>query len=99
MTVRDRTGRKRYIAARISPPPHGKGEFLRALKQRMEVGGYQAASVRLLLLQHDLAIIVCRHGELGSITALLNGSIGGYRSSTLLVSGTIRTLKERFHIR
>ena len=98
LTVRQKTGRKRYIAARIAPAPHSKGEFLHALKQRLEQETQHSSSMRLLLLNHDLAIIACSHGELSRIAAALNGSIGRYTSRTLLVSGTIRTLKERFGI-
>lgn len=96
MTVKQRIGRKRYIALRLTPPPHGRSEFARALQNAVNLRAVEPSTVKLLILKGDIAVISCSHRQLPVLKSLLNGNIGGSISKTLRVSGTVRTIKESF---
>lgn len=99
MTVRDRTGRKRYIAISVSPATGGKGEVSRLIQAAASRSGLRPEAVRLLILDSGLGVVSCSHRDISSISPLLNGQLGRFTVETLLTSGTIRTIKERFRLR
>lgn len=96
LTVKEKTGRKRYIALRLTPPPHGRSEFARALQNAADSKAIESSSVKLLILRGDIAVISCNHRQLPGLRSLLNGEIGESSSKTLRVSGTVKTIKESF---
>ncbi len=62
----------------------------------MQQAGVRSATVRLLIFSGDTAVLSCTHKEVGSITRMLNGRLGSSSSQTLLVSGTVLTIKQAF---
>ena len=98
LTVKQKTGRKRYIAARFSPAPRNKGEIWRALQSASGDSGSLITSLKLLILRDETAVLSCRHTEIVPVTSMLNGRVGQFDSETLLVSGTVRTIKKRFNL-
>lgn len=89
MTVRDRVGRSRYVAFRVTPPVD-KARLLAALR---------AASVPLRLVEYDGArgLVRCPHLAKDAAIAFLNALlIGPARVSTTGTSGTIRKARAKY---
>lgn len=96
MVVKEKAGRKRYVAIRVYPSPGSKAELGRAIQRELHGSAVRHDAARLMILRSDLAVISCGNSELKVVTSVLNGPVGPFKSRTLLVSGTIRTIKEKY---
>ena len=96
MVVKEKAGRKRYVAVRVSPSPVSKAELGRAIQMELHGSTVRSDAARLLILRADTAVVCCGNTDLRVVTSVLNGQVGPFRSETLLVSGTIKTIKEKY---
>lgn len=99
MTVRERTGRPRYIAFVVeSPAPVSRTQLLRALQAAQRIRASPLA-LELTIYGENRGIVRVLHWHQAEAIALLQalrGAPEGFSIKTLRTSGTIRTLKERY---
>lgn len=91
MVVKDRVGRRRYVAFVVTPPVE-KARLLAALRSA-------PGTDRLRLVEYDggRGLVQCAHTEKEATIAFLNGMrIGVARLRTTGTSGTIRKAREKF---
>ncbi len=93
MTVRDKSGRKRYVAVRFRPSPRGRNEAARVIESCIGGALYGAAGVKLIDVQDGVALIRCRHIRMADVVRALNCSHGGFSLETLGASGTLKGLR------
>ncbi len=96
MTVKAKRGRRRYIAVKLTPAPRSRGDAWHAMLAGFRRAGISPERIRLLILDGETAVVSCAHTAVTPVSAVLNGSLGPYTSRTLLVSGTVRTVKEKY---
>jgi RNase P/RNase MRP subunit POP5 len=95
LTVKEKTGRRRYVAASFVPAPSGGNEIIRLLSDAMGRTAMLEARVRFISMNANVAIIRCVHSSAKSVVAGLNRIDGRYRCSTLCTSGTLKSLRLR----
>lgn len=105
MTVKNKVGRRRYIAFRIENPSHrffSRSEVISALNSTASARRIKAPLLTVFDAQHSLGIVRVRHTEKEKAIELLNTikKIGGreVKVVTLRTSGTIKTLRERYNL-
>ncbi len=107
MTVKDRVGRRRYIAFRIET--HSTRFFSRddviSAMHRTAAGMEERIKTPHLTVfdaPRGIGVVRVKHTDKGKAIELLNSvnSIGGreVKVVTLRTSGTIKTLRERYHL-
>ncbi len=99
MVVKDRRGRRRYIAFRVhSDSPVSTEGFLRALDDESRRAG--AKTPKLIEFDGKTGIVRCSNLDKEKAIGVLSriGSIDGMnvRVETLRTSGTLLTLRERY---
>jgi RNase P/RNase MRP subunit POP5 len=93
LTVRDKSGRKRYIAVILTPLPQGRTEAIRAIEACMENALYMKAQVRFIYMQDGVAIVRCSHTFVNDVVRALNHDRGTHSMRTVGTSGTIKALR------
>lgn len=93
MTVKEKTGRRRYIAASFVPPLSGGNEIVRLLSDVIGRTAVMEARVRFISMKGNLAIIRCVHYSTATVVNGLNRISGKYRCTTLCTSGTLKSLR------
>ncbi len=93
MTVRDKSGRKRYVAVGFEPFPRNRGEASRAIESSMDRALYASAQIKLIFVEDGIAVIRCSHDRLGAVVEALNCQRGTYSLKTLGASGTLKALR------
>ena len=88
MVVKEKRGRRRYIAFRSEL---GREQMLSALRSKADLKGVRAP--KLIQFEGGMGIVRCSPKEKDSVIDLL-GSLD--RTESLLTSGTLRTLRERY---
>jgi RNase P/RNase MRP subunit POP5 len=88
MVVKEKRGRRRYIAFRSEL---GREQMLSALRSKADSIGVRTP--KLIQFEGGMGIVRCSPEEKDAIIDLL-GSVEGTES--LLTSGTLRTLRERY---
>lgn len=100
MTVRDRTGRKRYIAFEIVSDGGSlsRGKLAKAIDERTGELGMKCRP-EVILISNGKGIVRANHRDLEEVLSILNSfsdDARDFKLKTIRTSGTIRTLKEAF---
>ncbi len=107
MTVKDRIGRKRYIAFRIethSTRFFSRDDVIGALRRAAYSGKDRIKPPHLTVFDapRSIGVVRVKHTDKERAIELLNSirSIGGrdVKVVTLRTSGTIKSLRERYHL-
>ena len=105
MTVKDRVGRKRYIAFRIETTSHrffSRDDVIRALHSRNREMKERIKTPHLTVFEpkRGIGVVRVRHTDKEATIDLLNSitAIGGrtVKVITLRTSGTLKTLRQRY---
>jgi len=92
LTVREKVGRRRYICLRVMPPPSREAlrKTLSALFMEMGIG----AEARVMTVHGSRCVICVPHTALQAAISALNGRVGAFDMQTLIVSGTMKKIRE-----
>jgi RNase P/RNase MRP subunit POP5 len=97
MVVKEKRGRRRYIAFETSGAAASNEQLFSALQAIFNRSGQRVP--KLIQLEGNLGIIRCLEPEMKAATETLNRSIGEgereIRFRTLCASGTLRSLRAR----
>ncbi|MEM3852509.1 MAG: hypothetical protein QXP70_05855 [Methanomassiliicoccales archaeon] len=95
MTVKDKVGRRRYVAVIVSPPAFSRKALEFNLRRAANSLDVDMRRLRVVRAEGPLAIVSCSHLDREKLMPLLNGSIGIWQLHSILSSGTISTLSRR----
>lgn len=105
MTVKDRIGRRRYIAFRIETTSHrffSRDDVIRAINSRNREVRIKAPHLTVFDAKRGMGVVRVRHRDKEASIELLNSivAIGGrnVKVVTLRTSGTIKTLRQRYRL-
>jgi RNase P/RNase MRP subunit POP5 len=97
MVVKEKRGRRRYIAFEVSGANASNGALYSALQALFNRAGQRMP--KLIQVEGNLGIVRCLEPEMKGVIDTLNGRIGeGEREITfrsLCTSGTLRALRSR----
>jgi RNase P/RNase MRP subunit POP5 len=93
MVVKERRGRRRYIAFNVEPRANDESilAYLRCAADRIGV-----KAPKVIQFDGTFGIVRTSPAEKEAMIGALNGTGEGFAVRTLATSGTLRTLRERF---
>lgn len=98
MTVREKTGRRRFILFKASENTGlGMGRIISLFNRRFRETGFDKswARFRVIFFEKEVGIVRCSHLATEDVIALINSSkLENAELRTLRTSGTLKTLKD-----
>ncbi|MBX8631237.1 MAG: hypothetical protein KIY12_03380 [Thermoplasmata archaeon] len=98
MTVKDKVGRRRYVAIEIQPSPQGSEDAVRLLGVILGGQLFRESRMKLISAEGSIAIVRCSHVLLPRVISEVNAYAGRVKCRTLLTSGTLRSLRQSLHM-